>query len=223
MPLLQQRYPGLQGQLSFEVDSDLRKHQGRLQLRQGLWLQRAFPDVTVEGKQEGESWPLTRVEIGLQPPLQSSGRMVPASNRLELSGKLAGQSLADLTLLAGGAPPPDVFARLTGTYQLVAQQQQLHLSFQGSAQQMTYRGVALGEGQLQLQADPQLQGELILQQPLEISQLADVPGGLREVLPMRQWLSAIRLRGVRLGGRIDAPTVSPLWTTPQIQFKLPFP
>ncbi|MBT9588211.1 hypothetical protein IV102_33045 [bacterium] len=219
--LLQQRYPELEGQLSFTIDSDWKKHQGTFKLRKGQWRQRAFPDLTIEGNSEAESWPLSRVEVGVQPPLISTGRMWPATSRLELAGKLAGQSLADLTMLGGGPPPPDLFTRLSGDYTLAAQNQQLNLTFEGRTEQMTYRGVALGEGQLHMRADPDLQGELILQQPLEVGQLADVPAGLKAVLPIRQFLSAIRLRGVRLGGRIDAPTVSPLWTIPQIQ--VPFP
>ena len=219
--LLQQRYPQMKGELSFEVDSNFSAHQGTLQLRQAQWRGQPFPDVTIEGKSEAESWPLSRVDIGLKPPLHSAGRMWPASNRIELAGKLDGQSLADLTMLGGGPPPPDLSTYLVGDYQLASQNQQLSLSFQGQTRQMTYRGVSLGDGQLQMRADPELQGELILNQPLEIGQLADVPSGLQAVLPAARFLSALRLRGVRLGGRIDAPTVSPLWAAPQFQLGLP--
>jgi hypothetical protein len=221
--LLQQRYPGLQASLSFQCDGTPAALQGGLKLRSGQWRGRAFPDVTVSGKGDANSWLLDRVEVALNPVLTSNGRMWPATNRLELRGQLQGQSLADLALLGGGQSPGDLSSRLFGDYQLSAQQQQVGLSFQGQARELSYRGVDLGTGNLQLRADPGLDGQLDLLQPLEISKIAEVPAGLKSVLPAAGILGAIRLRGVKLGGTLDSPAVSPLWAAPQINLKLPFP
>ena len=221
--LLQQRYPGLKGNLSFFCDVQGEAQQGTLKLRAASWRGQAFPEVTVEGKGDGVSWLLNQVQVGLNPPLNSNGRLWPASNRIELRGRLEGQSLADLALLSGGQPPPDLSGRLYGDYQLSAQQQQVGLHFQGQTRELKYRGVDLGNGQLQLQANPALQGQLDLQQPLEISRLSEVPGALKSILPAAGILGAIRLRGVTLGGSLDNPSVSPLWAAPQIRLRLPFP
>lgn len=219
--LLQQRYPGLQGQLSFRCDGQLPAQEGSLKLRGGNWRGRAFPDVTVEGKGDGNSWLLSKVQVGLNPPLNTYGRMWPATNRLELRGRLEGQSLADLSLLSGGQAPGDLSAGLYGDFGLTAQQQQVGLQFGGQVRNMQYRGVDMGNGQLELRADPGLDGQLDLAQPLEISRLADVPAGLKAVLPASGLLGSIRLRGVKLGGTLDHPSVSPLWVAPQIQLKFP--
>ncbi|MBN9417389.1 hypothetical protein ABS71_17030 [bacterium SCN 62-11] len=219
--LLQQRYPGLQGQLSFQCDGQPSNQQGGLKLRGGSWRGKAFPDVTVEGKGDGNSWLLSKVQLGLNPPLNAYGRMWPATNRMELRGRLEGQSLADLALLSGGQAPPDLAARLYGDFGLTAQQQQVGLQYGGQVRDMLYRGVGLGNGQLELKADPGLDGQLELAQPMEISRLAEVPAGLKQVLPAAGILGAIRLRGVKLGGTLDNPSVSPLWAAPQL--RLPFP
>lgn len=219
--LLQQRYPGLQGQLSFQCDGQLPAQEGSLKLRGGNWRGRAFPDVTVEGKGDGNSWLLSKVQVGLNPPLNTYGRMWPATNRLELRGRLEGQSLADLSLLSGGQAPGDLSAGLYGDFGLTAQQRQVGLQFGGQVRNMQYRGVDMGNGQLELRADPGLDGQLDLAQPLEISRLADVPAGLKAVLPASGLLGSIRLRGVKLGGTLDHPSVSPLWVAPQIQLKFP--
>lgn len=219
--LLQQRYPGLQGQLSFACDGQPPAQQASLKLRAGNWRGRAFPDVTIEGKGDGNSWLLSKVQLGLNPPLNTYGRMWPATNRMELRGRLEGQSLADLSLLSGGQAPPDLAARLYGDFGLTAQQQQVGLQFGGQVREMQYRGVDLGNGQLEMRADPGLDGQLELAQPMEISRLAEVPAGLKAVLPAAGLLGSLRLRGVKLSGTLDHPSVSPLWATPQI--RLPFP
>ncbi len=219
--LLQQRYPGLRGQLSFECDGKLPATQGSLKLRSGNWRGQAFPDVTVEGKGDGNSWLLSKVQLGLNPPLNAYGRMWPATNRMELRGRLEGQSLADLSLLSGGQAPGDLAARLYGDFGLTAQQQQVGLQYGGQVRDLMYRGVGLGNGQLELKADPGLEGQLELAQPMEIGRVAEVPAGLRQVLPATGILGAIRLRGVKLGGTLDHPSVSPLWAAPQL--RLPFP
>ncbi|MBS2038226.1 hypothetical protein JST97_24790 [bacterium] len=221
--LLQQRYPGLQASLSFQCDGRPSALLGGLKLRNGQWRGRGFPEVTVEAKGDGVSWLLEKVEVGLTPVLSANGRMWPATSRLELRGQLAGQSLAELALLGGGQAPADLSAHLFGDYQLSAQQQQVALSFQGQARDLAFRGVDLGTGQLQMRADPGLEGELELQQPLEISRIAEVPAGLRSVLPAAGILGAIRLRGVKLAGTLDSPSVSPVWAAPQIRLRLPFP
>ncbi|MBX3170364.1 MAG: hypothetical protein KF760_23360 [Candidatus Eremiobacteraeota bacterium] len=216
--LLQQRYPGLQGQLSFACDGQLPSQQGSLKLRGGNWRGRPFPDVTVEGKGDGNSWLLSQVQVGLKPPLNSYGRMWPATNRMELRGRLEGQSLADLSLLSGGQAPADLSARLYGDFGLTAQQQQVGLQFGGQVRELQYHGVDLGNGQLEMRADPSLDGQLELAQPVEISRLAEVPAGLKSVLPAAGLLGSLRLRGVKLGGRLDQPSVSPLWAAPQLRF-----
>ncbi|MFN8606954.1 MAG: hypothetical protein U0931_05450 [Vulcanimicrobiota bacterium] len=220
--LLQQRYPGLQAGLSFQCEGTPQSLQGSLKMRGGQWRARPFPDVSLAARGDGTSWLLEKVEVGLTPVLNANGRMWPASNRMELRGQLNGQSLADLALLGGGSAPAELSAHLFGDFQLSAQQQQVGLNFQGQARELTFRGVDLGSGQLQLRADPALDGELILQQPLEISKIADVPAGLKSVLPAAGILGAIRLRGVRLAGTLESPTVSPLWAAPEIRLKLPF-
>ena len=146
-----------------------------------------------------------RFRWGLNPPLNTYGRMWPATNRMELRGRLEGQSLADLSMLSGGQAPPDLSARLYGDFGLTAQQQ-VGLQFGGQVRDILYRGVNLGNGQLELA------------QPMEISRLADVPAGLKSVLPAAGLLGAIRLRGVKLGGTLNNPSVSPLWAAPQIRF-----
>lgn len=220
--LLQQRYPGLRAKLSFQCDGTPTALQGGLKLSSGQWRGRSYPDVTVAGKSDGNSWLLEKVEVGLNPVLSSNGRMWPATNRFELRGQLQGQSLADLAMLGGGQSPGDLSTHLFGDFQLSAQQQQVGLSFQGQARDLNYRGVELGSGQLQIRADP-LDGQLDLQQSLEISKIADVPAGLKSVLPAVGILGSIRLRGVKLGGTLDHPSVSPLWAAPQFKIKLPFP
>lgn len=219
--LLQQRYPGLQGQLSFQCDGQLPSQQGSLKLRGGSWRGQSFPDLTVEASGDGNSWLLSKVLVGLNPPLNTHGRMWPATNRMELRGRLEGQSLAELSLLSGGQAPPELSARLFGDFGLTAQQQQVGLQFGGQVREMLYRGVDLGSGQLQMRADPGLDGQLELAQPLEISRLTDVPAGLKSILPAAGLLGAIRLRGVKLGGTLDNPSVSPLWAAPQIRLKFP--
>jgi len=222
LDLLQQRYPGLQGRLSFDLDSDLKAHSGSLKLRAAQWHQAPFPDVTAvgESQSQGSGWLISSLQLAMQPPLQARGRMWPEQSRVQLNGQLDGQSLADLTRLGGGAAPPDVTTRLFGPFQLAAQGQQLNLSFQGQARQLTYRGVALGDGELKFQANPGLDGQLILQQPMELNQVAGIPAGLQAVLPVQGLFSALRLRGVQLKGTLQQPNVSPLWATPKIKFQL---
>jgi len=221
--ILQQRYPGMRGQLSFEVIQGKDGLQGSLDLGKANWGARSFPDLKLEAYQQAESWPLSRVEVALEPPLTATGRLWPARQRLELQGKFSGQSLADLTMLAGGSRVPEVSAALVGDFRLASEQKQLNLSFQGQARNLIYRGVALGEGHLSLQANPELQGELILVNPLELSQVAQVPAALKSVLPLGNGPSLLRLRGVKLGGSLEAPQATPLWSAPKLPFKLPFP
>ena len=79
----------------------------------------------------------------------------------------------------------------------------------------------MGNGQLEMRADLGLDGQLDLAQPMEISMLADVPAGLKAVLPGGGLLNSIRLRGVKLGGTLDNPSVSPMWAAPKIRLKFP--
>ncbi len=218
--LLQQRYPGMQGRLDWEAWQDS-SVEGRLQLTAARWQDRPFPDLHLEARQEGQSWPLTSLKLGLQPPLQCQGRLYPEEQRLELHGQLQGQTLADLSRLAGGANPPDVACRLKGDFNLSSQAERVKLAFRGRALGLNYRGLSVGDGNLQIVAQPELTGELLLDRPLEL-QPESIPASLRGVLPLQTVLSVVRLRGVKFGGRLDAPGVTPLWSLPQVRIKLPF-
>jgi len=218
--MLQQRYPGLQGRLDWQAWQGPTL-EASLNLTAARWQDQPFPDLHLETRQEGQSWPLTTLKAGLQPPLLCQGRIYPEEQRLELHGKLDGQTLADLSRLAGGANPPDVACRLQGDFNLNAQAERVKLAFRGRALGLNYRGISLGDGHLQIAAQPELAGELLLDRPLELQGEA-IPASLRGVLPLQTVLSVVRLRGVKFGGRLEAPGVTPLWTLPQVKIKLPF-
>lgn len=215
--VLQQRYPGLSGALQFDLHSDFKTHQGGFSLTGAAWKDRPFPDLEGRLQSEAESWKISSLKVALEPPLEAQGRVWPGPGQLDLSGRLQGQSLAQLSLLGGATPPADVSANLVGDFRL--QGQGVH--FAGRAQAIRYRGVDMGEGSLRLDGESELDGELILDQPLEVGKLVSVPPALQSVLPAGGLLSGLRLRGVHLAGSFQSPSVSPLWARPEVKIGLP--
>jgi len=195
------RYPGLKGAARFVATPER-------------------VEVNLEGMtQGGQDFPSIQavlVKSAIQsltaataPPLTLSGSLEP----LALQGNLTGQSLNDLIRLSGGKPNPDIGMNLAGPLQLGVGA----LQFEGTVQNLRYKGAGLGSGRLKLVARPELDGRLALDQPVPLTTLAAVGlapkqlqnplvGLLGQAVPELQRIS---VSAVRLTGSLDAPRLVP--------------
>lgn len=200
LSFLGERYPGLKGTLRFAAT----EKEAEVHLESMAQGNQFLPYVSAWVTPAGA---VRKLVVGTLPTLELAGTLTP----FQLSGQLSGQSLSELIRLAGGKPNPDIGMRLTGPVTLAGSQ----LTFQGTVQELTYKKGQLGSGRLTLNTHPTLDGRLVLDRPLSLADVAAVglaPPALQNPLLSilgGTVLANVQVTGVRLGGSLEAPSLTP--------------
>jgi len=154
---------------------------------------------------------------GVKPALVLTGKVNTQTRGLHLSGTLSGQSISSLMALAGGSAS-GVEGNLTGPLTISGSTGAPRLDFRGTASNLVYKGMKLGEGHLDLAATGStLNGKLALNKPLTVNSqspaMAGAIGQIHGVVGniLGQVAANIEISGVLLRGSPHHPEITPLF------------
>lgn len=201
-------YPNLGGLVSFRAHREAGATAVGLsgQLRESR-----LPNLSFRANWTGSELKLNSLKAAMQPPVELTGSV--KNGNVSVEGELSGQSLKDLMLLGGSAPPKDVSANLAGTFKLVGPISDPTASLRGPVSNMVYRTSQLGQGNLDLTVNRKLNGELRLNTPYDATLADAAPGSVTQVPVISGILKSAlkaRITAVRFAGTPSNPQVTPV-------------
>jgi hypothetical protein len=219
VPAFQKEIPGISGNLFVSLLLIGSHPQGiQFSFTNGTLGKKALPNLTGEMRWNSPVASFSPLTLSsLSPPLNLYGNENIQSQSIQLNGTFKGQSFQEIFRLLGSSKT-NLTGTLLGPLKIQGLTHSPNFSFQGRALNLIYKGISLGNGNLELRGNlKQIQGKLTLDKPVSAEsvvtkKMPQVYNLLNQFVKIPT-ITAPKMSGATISGNPNNPNVVPTFTS----------